>query len=490
MVSMGKALRLLFIVGVWLYAQLVSAAALQITVESTTVELGKPIWLTVTSDQTTQSLDTLDLSPWQNDFVLPRQKNVIFDEDGKSQRLSLKMYPRRKGILKLPALWFLNEQTGAINITVNDAVDPKTKSPIDFRYRISTTSPWQKQQVSIVCMVTTRDEHVVFESSDSNLSGAELIPMRIESAPVYHELQLHTRYTLGWVLIPSRSGQQQLQLPPIQYLRDGIVTHQFYLPPLMLDVQPLPAWLPATIPVGTVNVTGYSLPQTFLSTSVLSQSRLQLRLDAVAPESVPAYQQQLRSDSTLQFYAAQQQLVTTIDSNGIAHLLTYDIPLIAKRLGIYRLPNLRLQYFEPESGTLKTVQIPGPSVVILNVWIKLFLLLIMSVSAVWLLRLLQRWGVRYWQRYQTYRQALWRLRESVSVSAIKQIMQAMSAAEGWPANLTYRQWQTRMQAVAPMALELPVHKLYAASYGRRQLETAPIVEQLMRICKRRRLALW
>ena len=490
MVSMSNALRMLFIIVVWFYTQLVSAAILQITVESTTVELGKPVWLTVTSNQTAESLDMLDLSPWQKDFVLPRRDAANLSDVGLSQHLRLRLYPLRKGSFTLPAIHFLNEYSNEMTIRVNEAIDPKNHAPIDFRYTISTLSPWQQQQVVVNCSIITRDEHALFEQPTETISGLQLLPMQEQHSTRYHSTERNTFYTLGWVLVPSRSGQQQLQLPPIQYLRDGIVTHQFYLPPLTLDVQPLPAWLPATIPVGTVNVTGYSLSDTVLSTSVLSQSRLQLRLEGVAPESVPAYQQQLRSDSTLQFYSAQQQLVTTIDSDGIAHQLTYDIPLIAKRLGIYRLPPLRLQYFEPVSGTLKTVQIPGPRVVILNGWIKLSLLLIVSMTVVWLLRLLQRWGVRYWQRYQAYRQALCQLREGASVSTIKRIMQVMAEAEGWPANLTYRQWQSRMQTVAPMAQALPVHKLYAANYGRRQLEIAPIVQQLMQICKRRRLALW
>jgi hypothetical protein len=182
-------------------------------------------------------------------------------------------------------------------------------------------------------------------------------------------------------------------------------------------------------------------------------------------------------------------MLTSIDRQGIGHQLHYDIPAVAKHIGFYRLPDLRLQYFDPVNGTLKTKRVAGGSVVILNAWLKALILICLLMLMAWLLRTLTRWLVWYWRRYQTYRQALQRLPQIDTLPAIQQVMQSMAHAEGWPTNLTYRQWQARMQAVSPTAKQLAVSDLYAASYGRSEIKIVPVVQLLMRICRQRRFGL-
>ena len=482
-------MRVCLLLCLWFAAQNVSAAGLQITALSTEVELGRPVWLTLTSGQTAVSLNTIDFSSWQQDFVLPRDYDLSIADDNRSQRLRMQLYPLHRGQFELPALSFLNQTSNTMRIDVTEARDAKNRSPIDFTCKVPNNTPWQQQQVIVACSITMRNAYAVFTQPTDNLTGVQVLPMQAQQHVVHETLETQTRYQLGWVLIPTQAGKLHVQLPPIQYVRDGVVSHQFYVPPLDLNVQTLPAWLPGTIPVGTVSVVNYSLPQAWLSTSVLSHVQLQLQLAGMAPDLIPAYPQQLRSDSTMQYYSAQQQLLTRIDSNGIQHRLTYDIPLVAKHLGIYRLPALRLQYFDPASGTLKTAEIHGPSIIILNTWLKVLLLLFAAGVLIWLVRYLLQWLTQYWRRYQTYRLALQQLPRSNSLPAIRQVMQTMAQAEGWPTNLTYLQWQRRMQAVAPMAQQLAVHNLNAASYAQQDIAMKPLVQLLTKICRARLFAL-
>ena len=488
MVSIAKLARVSLSLYLWLVAQSVSAVGLQITAMSQTVELGKPVWLTLTSDQTTVSLNTIDFSPWQRDFVLPRQSDLSISDDNRSQRLRMQLFPLRKGRLNLPPLSFLNQQTKAMPIEVIAARDAKSHSPIEFDCQQSSSTPWQQQQVIVACNVITRDAYVVFAQPSDRIIGAQLTPMQVQQRQVHADGEVQTRYQLGWVLIPSRAGEMQVQLPPIQYLRDGVVTHQFYAAPLNLQVQALPAWLPGTIPVGTLALTRYRLPQWWLSTSVLSHVQLQLQLAGMAADAIPAYAQQLRSDNAVQYYSAQQNLLTTIDSQGIHHRLNYDIPVVAKHIGIYRLPGLRLQYFDPDTGKLVTTEIRGPSLFILNGWLKSLLLILGTVILAWVGRSLLQWWLRQWRRYQAYRLLLQVLPQTDSLPAIRHIMHSMAQAEGWSTNLSYLQWQRRMQAVAPIARMLAVNSLNAASYAHAEISLTPIVQVLTRICRARRFA--
>ena len=490
MVRAGRLVRVCTMLCIWLAVQSVSATELQITALSTDVELGKPVWLTLTSDQVAVSLNTIDFSPWRQDFVVPREFDVSIADDNRSQRLRMQLYPLRKGELRLPALSFLKQSSDVLLINVTEARDTKTHSPIDFAYKVSSQTPWQQQQVIVACTITLRDAYAVFTQATDRVTGVQVLPMQVQQHVVHESLAAQTRYQLGWVVIPVQAGKLQVQLPPIQYVRDGVVTHQFYLPPLVLAVQPLPAWLPGTIPVGAVKISKYSLSQILLSTSVLSHVHLQLQVTGMTQDAIPAYPQQLHSDNAMQYYATQQQIHTTINSAGIQHQLNYDIPVVAKHFGLYQLPTLRLQYFDPASGTLNTAQIRGPTIVILNAGMKGLLLILMAWLGVWLLRRLSQWLARQWQRYQTYQQLLQHLPRSNSLAAIRQIMQTMAQAEGWPSNLTYRQWQLRMQTVAPMAQHLAVQHLNAASYAQQEIALTPVIHLLAKICRQRRLALW
>ena len=489
MVTLGRNVLLFLLLCLGLAAQAVAAAGLQITALTTQVELGKPVWLTLSSDQTAVSLSTLDFSPWQRDFVLPRERDVILADDNRSQRLRLQLFPLHTGQFELAGLTFLNQTSKAMTIDVIEAKDAKTNFPIDLACKLSNNSPWQQQQVIVACSITTRNAYAIFTQPTDRISGVQLWPMQVQHYAVHETLEPQTRYRLGWVLLPAQAGKLQLQLPPIQYVRDGVVTHQFYLPPLTLNVRALPAWLPGTIPVGKVMLTNYSLPQAWLSTSVLSRVQLQLQLESMAPAAIPDYSQQLRSDRDVQYYAAQAKLTTTIDSNGIQHRLRYTIPLVAKHLGVYRLPDLRLQYFDPSTGMLQTAEIHGPSLLVLNGWLKSVLLLLGAVILAWLGRLLLQWLMRQWRRYQTYRLALQQLPQTDSLPAVRQVMQIMAQAEGWPTNLSYLQWQRRMQSVAPMARLLAVHSLNAASYAQQEIAMQPVVQVLTKICRTRLFSL-
>jgi len=222
---------------------------------------------------------------------------------------------------------------------------------------------------------------------------------------------------------------------------------------------------------------------------VLTHVQLRMRLDGMTTDAIPDYALQLRSDHTLRYYAAQRQRHTVLDVGGIHHQLLDDIPLVAKHIGISRLPPLRLQYFDPDSGTLKTMRVPGPTLMILNGWVKGIVLLVAAALLFWLLRVLLDYLLRIWRRYRTYQLALQRLRQSDSLAAIKQAMQIMAQAEGWSRNLTFLQWQARMQTITPLARQLRVANLNAVGYAQAELEITPVVQVLRQIGQQRRLAL-
>lgn len=489
MVAVRSSMRLLLLAGLGLMMQAVFAAGLTITPETQHVELGQPIWLTLQSDQTAVPLDTLDFSPWRQQVAIPHVYGVNLIHHDRVQQLRFPVYPLHSGQLILPGLHFLQQTTPALAFTIAPARDPRTHTPITFAYRISSLHPWQQQQVIVACRIRMHDHYAFFTQANAGNSDMHVLPMRVQRQTVASGAAAQTRYRLGWVIWPSRAGKQQLQLPPIQYVRDGVVVRRFYVPPLTLDVRALPAWLPGTIPVGRIRIIRYRLARSWLSTSVLSQLRLQIQVDGMRPELIPDYSQQLQSNRQMEFYAAQSQTNTLIDAQGLHQKLTYRVPLVAKHLGMYQLPRLRLQYFDPLSGMLKTQTVPGPPSIVLNPWLERGGLLLVLVLVLWLARKLLHYLQTYWRRFRTYQLALRQLGQADSLATIKQVMQTMARAEGWNPNLSYLQWQACMQSKTALADQLAVTQLNAAGYGRRELRVADAAMRLARICRQRRLAL-
>lgn len=482
-------LRDLLCLCLFLFASTSMAAQLQVQVKQHQLELGKPIWITLHSDQTAVSLDTLDFSAWRRQVALPLAYFVNRNRDNTAQVLRLRVYPYHTGELILPGLQFMHHTSAPLRFTILPARDPVTQAPMDFACTVSGRQAWQQQQVIIGCRLHLHDAYALLTQAAKRQADFRLLPMQVQRHTTGQGRSAQTRYQLGWVVYAARAGKQVLHLPPIEYVRDGVVTRRFYLAPLHLQVRALPAWLPGTIPVGQVSSTQYRLRHLWLSTGVLSQLQLRVRLSGVAPSLVPDYPAQLHSDRRFTFYRPQRQHQTRVLSSGVQHELDDSIPLVAHRIGLYRLPDLRLQYFDPVRGTLETRRLQGGTVMIVNGWIKAALGLLLAGVLVWLARRTWFTGAHYWQRFRRYQQALVILDAQSSHDVIRRGMRVMATAEGWRANLSYLQWQACMQRKSPLAKALPVAQLNAAVYGRGTVDLALCVEGLRRICRRRRLSL-
>ncbi|MEJ2450442.1 MAG: hypothetical protein P8047_07180 [Gammaproteobacteria bacterium] len=488
MVSLQSGLRSLLLLCLVVLSQIATAAVLEIKAERHQLELGQPIWLTLRSDQTAVSLDTLDFDRWRHQVALPRVYDANLSRDGSAQVLRLRVYPLHAGTLILPGLSFLQYKTPVLRFTILPARDPVTHAPMAFACKVSTRQPWQQQQVIVACHLNLHDHYALFAQPHRQQQDIVLLPMQVHKQRITQAKIALTRYQLGWVVVPSRSGKQSLQLPPIEYVRDGVVVRRFYLPPLELKIRALPAWLPGTIPIGQLKLRAYGLSQSWLNSSVLSRLQLKLQLSGVAPALVPDYAGQLHSDRQFAFYQAQRHSLMRVNATGLQHELDYSVPVRAKHIGIYRLPDLRLQYFDPASGTLESKILRGPRIVIINGWLQL----LFAVLVLWLGFVLGRRGLifasRYWQRFHAYQQALQQLRQTDSLAGIRRAMQTMARAEGWNENLSYLQWQARMQAKTMRVEVLPVDELNAAAYGHAAIDTVQVVRDLMDICRQRRLA--
>lgn len=465
-----------------------AAAQLQVQAEQHRLELGQPIWLTLRSDQAAVSLNTLDFKAWRQKVALPRAIYVNRNRDNTTQTLRLRLYPYHTGKLVLPALHFQHHTTAPLRFTILPARDPVTHRPMRFACKVSGRHVWQEQQVIVHCQLKLHDAFALLTQAHSRQTGFRLLPMQIQKQTTGHGQSAQTHYQAGWAVYAEHPGKQVVRLPPIEYVRDGVVTRRFYHEPLHLLVRALPAWLPGTIPVGQVVSARYHLAHSWLSTSVLSQLRLRVQLSGVAPSNVPDYAAQLHSNQPFRFYRARQQHHTRVSATGVQYDQDDTLPLVAHHFGLYRLPDLRLQYFNPVRGTLETRLLRGGMVVVVNGWIKTVFGLLCAGLLVWLGRRTWFYGARYWRRFRGYQQALAILDGPATYDVLQRGMRRMALAEGWRANLSLLQWQACMRRTTSLVEAFPVTQLTAAVYGDGSVDLGMCVDRLRRICRRRRLA--
>lgn len=457
-----------------------TAAALSISADESRMQYGKPVWLTIETARRDVALKTLDFTRWDEQVVVLSEREVQTDAAG-LQRWRVRLYPRREGRIELPGLLLAGERSEALRLEIVPAVDPRTGAPIGIDCDVSTATPYQQQQVLAVCEFRIQDELVLFEYPRQTLAGAQLLPMQVtrETRAPGHS------HHAGWVVLPQRSGDVEYDLPPLQLVRDGVITHRFYLPKLQLQVRPLPLYLPGTIPVARVQVTRFAFDSWHLAPARLANVQLHVNVDGAPLDALPDFAQLVRSDASLQTYAAATQHTQRIDTQGIAHTLEYTIPVTPRRQGLYRLPTLHVQYFDAQSGTLQSAEVPGPRVLILAWWSKLLVVLLAGALALPAARYAHQLLRRLQRRTRTYRAALMQLGAAPTLAHIRHAMQLMAQAEGWSANITYRQWHAKMVRVRACTAQFPYQSLYEVSYAGVAHDLHALRESLQRICRQR-----
>ncbi|MGD9390203.1 MAG: hypothetical protein PVG18_07010, partial [Thioalkalispiraceae bacterium] len=269
------------------------AVDLQVILDKTVVELGKPLTLTLNSPQIKTSLEELDLGILMTDFHV--EEKAFTQAQHRQQRI-LRLYPRTTGQLQIPALQFSQTRTAKIDIEVTPAIDKKTGSIIDTKITVSTRSPWQKQQVLVNAEFISEAGMLVFETPTAYADHSKIYPLSLTRKPLQKQQTKPMRHATGWAIFPQQPGQHQLELPAIRLVRDGVSTHHFYPPLITFTVQALPVYVPPSMPVGKLAIEFTQPPPTYLHPGNLENLQLKLTGHGTQPGSLPGLGEQLTSN--------------------------------------------------------------------------------------------------------------------------------------------------------------------------------------------------
>ena len=241
----------------------------------------------------------------------------------------------------------------------------KQTEPPEINLSLSKETVWQREQVILTLRVTTDDLLARLDRQEFEQNGLTIIPFKLKENEQNNKLTL----SYQWIIFPFVAGDHTLNLPRIRFRPNSGRPIKLVLPQPSLTVRTLPIYVPPTMPVGRVKLdssweNGFIIPSKRLLVWNIKADSSQ-----VSPQTLPAISSLLRSSESLDLLPPKRKLVVAKSGKGLEHQQQYQVPVKAKQMGFLDLPEISIQYFDPENGKLKTAIAKSPFVMVLNRWL-------------------------------------------------------------------------------------------------------------------------
>ena len=398
--------------------------------------LGRPIRAELYGVSLNTKIINIKLSPLNDDYgvVIDYAVNDTRDQrwPNKSiQILKLKLYPRQTGNLIIPSLSINSVQTQKKNIHISEGI---TGVP---EIRFSTSSPYERQQIIAHITVTSPDPTSRLSIKDkTEIKGFESTPLafkRTKNKSGSYLLQI------GWALSAIQSGTFKLELPPIDYSVSGVSRKQYYLPHKMVNIKPLPSYLPPTIPVGKLTIKSQAAATNILQTNSLSYWNIMINGTLNSAYKLPPVLRQIKSNKHVTFLPPNSNRFTNTTDSTLLSTVNHSIPFKSLKSGFVKLPEIKIQYFDPEDGKLKKIIHHSTSVFVLSIiWRSIF-----GIAIILILFYVARKSYEKWLKHkysQCKRTQAIQILEDNGINGIRESINLLAEAEYWPKNTTLSQW--------------------------------------------------
>lgn len=324
-----------------------SAAELSVQLDRTEVEIGKYINAKIIYSGE-QSVGTAKLQQWQPHFVIDRRdtetESLI---DGQIQTTEkLRLYPRKTGELLLQSIAL----GGAIAAPIRVQVNPSIRNGIDGtpQWQSLPNQVWQGEPFEIAIKTA-----LLHPSNRIKVEEPQFPGFKVAELPRITRTNNKGKTVIyRWQLIAQTFGVTQLTAPSIEQRGRG--RWRYYLAPQTIKINPLPSYIPPTVPVGSVQAEARILDRHGKQFWVIDVSNtgnlaneiygLRTQLAKLANHSV--------TDVIIENLAS---------TNDALNQQRYLIPIANWSLGRLTSSPIKLRYFDTTAGQLKTLYIDLPS---------------------------------------------------------------------------------------------------------------------------------
>ncbi|TXS92790.1 protein BatD [Parahaliea maris] len=353
-----------------------AGAALEARVDRNQIAMGDTLRLEITATGG-EDLNSIDFGLLQEQFdILQRSSsnsvNIVNGQRSESRKLVLEITPQRQGDLLIPSLVSGSARTAALSVRVGPQPEsPTGDTEVLFDAELDRDQVYVQGQV----VLTLRVQQAI------NLDNRSVTELNLDNAFVKPLEQNSFQRTVGgrpwlvheirYAIFPEQSGT--LEIPAQTFsARESLARRSLFdrssgpllrrsTEPLTIEVLPRPdsypadaTWLPAR------NLTleeQWSVPPEQLQAGESATRTVRIVADGLQGAQLPPTL--FPAQPGLRYYPDQPQISETETGNGLAGQRTDSAALVPGSPGHYRIPEVRIPWWDTESGELREAVLPA-----------------------------------------------------------------------------------------------------------------------------------
>lgn len=425
--------------------------------------------LTLTLNAKSGALESLDLTPLTADFEIHAR---TLTRSEREDSLALTLYPLRPGHLVLPRLGLTGRP-----IAVDVAEQSDTAPRVRLRMETDPAAPFARQPARLT-LEACDDGSLDWKRPVLPIrEGFILRPLGEQQMTVERDGERCTAHRWHWSLLPTVAGALDPRPPMLEAGKFG-QRLRFPPPEITLDVRPVPDWLPAEVAVGKPRIRAAPLPASWIVNRPLAW-RMEIEGGYGVDSIKHLLALELAGHPGFSAYPPSVEMLPPERADAAMPRLAVTLYVVPGQSGILSMPNLALPWFDPATGRLETLALPGPSLEIVNPFYTTLARAGLSALAMGMLAMLSLRLLRA-ARWRLARQReLRRIAEAGDIAALTRAVRGFSLAPATPAAATLGAWRAR-QVPGP-ALEALIARLESAAYGVRQADTNALKRETLRV---------
>lgn len=434
-----------------------TALALTVQADRRELALGEP--LTLSLEGPAEALERIDLAPLRQDFEVHSRTLSRQNEAG---TLALTLYPLRTGRLTLPALAAGRERSRPLAVTVQAESD--TVPRVAARIETEPASPYVRQPTRLTLELCDDGSLDWKRPQLATHAALHLRALGEEQMEVERDGRRCTAHRYHWAALPTQSGEIVLPLPMLEAGKFG---QRLRLPPpdAVFTAAAVPGWLPLNVPVGRPAITAEPLPPEWPLERPLAW-RLTVEGGYSSDGLKALLALQLQDASALGAYRPSVEQIAPEAHDTAGTRLAVSFYILPRDTGTLDLPEIALPHYDPASGRLEQVRLPGTSLRVFDpLWDRVLLAISVIVGLCGVALLI--WASRRELRWRTARKtAVERIRKASDVAELAHALRAFSLATDTKPAPTLGLWRHRMHRQSPgTAVDELVEAVEAALYG-------------------------
>ena len=455
-----------------LLPQLVNAFdELQLTVDSPEVELGQPLYISITARNIKTNLSTININELRNDFGVKVIETANKSENSTiTQELKIELYPLQTGQLVIPPVMLERYSTKPVRVNIKPARVINGK--IEFSSSVNHTSVWQRQQVILSTTVITPSKFAKLELDD--FITRQAITQKL--TPTQEALD-NGKYKLtsGWVIYPINDGEQTYTTPAVNYRLSGTIQRKFYPQNISIQVKKLPSYVPPLMPVGKFTLNSMISENTAPGASSHIRS-IQASSNSVLPETLKAISIPYINNSSITSGEMTRSSNLENKHGSFNITVSHHTPISFTNSGIHYLPGFGLRYFDPVTGRIETINIGIERILFIKPWLKLVTLILFLIVFFLLSRIIIKHINRYVRRQKYNYHLIQATLIAKSPEELHKILNQYAGNNQWGMNMTLTHWLKAWNNHRTEPAENIINELSDAIYANRMVNNPSQLE--------------